>query len=87
MVICCTGYVSCSGERIAHCSRALFFVAPYHLYQGFGGFLANAAMGLLFGRLFQHKGRLVRLVLAHSLIDAGAFVGYVMLHGHVSWLP
>ncbi|HXY45724.1 MAG TPA: type II CAAX endopeptidase family protein, partial [Acidimicrobiales bacterium] len=59
----------------------------YHLYQGFGGFLGNAAMGLLFGRLFQRKGRLLRLILAHSLIDTGAFVGYVLLHGHVSWLP
>jgi membrane protease YdiL (CAAX protease family) len=59
----------------------------YHLYQGFGGFLGNAVMGLLFGRLFQRKGRLVRLVLAHSLIDTGAFVGYVLLKGHVSWLP
>ena len=72
-------------------NRSLFTSAvlrgAYHLYQGFGGFLANAAMGLLFGRLFQRKGRLVRLVLAHSLIDTGAFVGYVMLRGHVSWLP
>lgn len=59
----------------------------YHLYQGFGGFLGNAVMGLLFGRLYQRQGRLVRLVVAHSLIDTGAFVGYVLLHGHVSWIP
>lgn len=59
----------------------------YHLYQGFGGFIANFAMGLLFGRLYQRQGRLPRLVLAHSLIDAGAFVGYVALKGRVSWLP
>jgi membrane protease YdiL (CAAX protease family) len=59
----------------------------YHLYQGFGGFVANAAMGLLFGRLYQRQGRLGRLILAHSLIDTGAFVGYVLLKGHVSWLP
>ncbi len=59
----------------------------YHLYQGFGGFLGNAAMGLLFGRWFQRRGRLARFVIAHSLIDAGAFVGYVLLHNHVSWLP
>jgi membrane protease YdiL (CAAX protease family) len=59
----------------------------YHLYQGFGGFLGNAAMGLLFGRLYQRQGRLVRLVLAHSLIDTGAFVGYVLLRSRVSWLP
>ena len=59
----------------------------YHLYQGFGGFLGNAVMGLIFGRLFQRQGRLGRLVLAHSLIDAGAFIGYVYLKGKVSWLP
>jgi len=27
------------------------------------------------------------LVVAHTLIDATAFVGYVALHGKVSWLP
>ncbi|HMK63704.1 MAG TPA: CPBP family intramembrane glutamic endopeptidase [Acidimicrobiales bacterium] len=59
----------------------------YHLYQGFGGFAGNLVMGLLFGRLYQRQGRLGRLVLAHSLIDAGALVGYVALKGKVSWLP
>ncbi len=59
----------------------------YHLYQGFGGFAGNLVMGLIFGRLFQRQDRLGRLVLAHSLIDAGAFVGYVALKGKVSWLP
>jgi membrane protease YdiL (CAAX protease family) len=59
----------------------------YHLYQGFGGFIGNFAMGLLFGRLYQRQRRLPRLVIAHALIDTGAFVGYVLLHGHVSWLP
>jgi membrane protease YdiL (CAAX protease family) len=59
----------------------------YHLYQGFGGFLANAVMGLLFGRLYQRQRRLPRLVIAHTLIDTAAFVGYIALHGHVSWLP
>jgi len=59
----------------------------YHLYQGLGGFVGNFAMGLLFGRLYQRQRRLGRLVIAHALIDTGAFVGYVLLHGHVSWLP
>lgn len=59
----------------------------YHLYQGFGGFLGNLVMGLIFGRLYQRQGRLGRLVVAHSLIDAGALVGYVVLKGKVSWLP
>jgi membrane protease YdiL (CAAX protease family) len=59
----------------------------YHLYQGFGGFVGNLAMGLLFGRLYQRWGRVMPLVVAHTLIDAVAFVGYALLHGHVTWLP
>ncbi len=59
----------------------------YHLYQGFGGFVGNAAMGVIFGVLYRRWGRVTPLILAHTLIDAVAFVGYAMLHGHVSWLP
>ncbi|GII52325.1 membrane protein [Planotetraspora thailandica] len=59
----------------------------YHLYQGFGGFIGNVVMGLIFGRLYQRWGRAMPLVVAHTLIDAVAFVGYGMLRGKVSWLP
>jgi hypothetical protein len=59
----------------------------YHLYQGFGGFLGNAVLGVIFGWLYQRWGRVAPLVIAHTLIDAVAFVGYVELVGHVSWLP
>ncbi|RCG30414.1 CPBP family intramembrane metalloprotease [Sphaerisporangium album] len=59
----------------------------YHLYQGFGGFVGNVAMGLLFGRLYQKWGRAMPLIVAHTLIDAVAFVGYGLLRGRVSWLP
>lgn len=59
----------------------------YHLYQGVGGFVGNAAMGLLFGKLYQRWGRVGPLVVAHTLIDTVAFVGYALLAGHVSWLP
>jgi hypothetical protein len=59
----------------------------YHLYQGFGGFIGNVAMGLLFGRLYQRWGRAAPLVVAHTLIDAVTFVGYTVLHGHLAWLP
>jgi membrane protease YdiL (CAAX protease family) len=59
----------------------------YHLYQGFGAFVGNAVMGLLFGRVFQRTGRVLPLVIAHTLLDAVAFVGYAALHGRVSWLP
>lgn len=59
----------------------------YHLYQGFGGFVGNVVMGLVFGRLYQRWGRAMPLVVAHTLIDAVAFAGYAALHGKVSWLP
>jgi membrane protease YdiL (CAAX protease family) len=59
----------------------------YHLYQGFGGFLGNVVMGLVFGRLYQRWGRVTPLVVAHTLMDVVAFVGYAELAGHVSWLP
>jgi membrane protease YdiL (CAAX protease family) len=59
----------------------------YHLYQGFGGFVGNVVMGLVFGRIWQRTNRLWPLVIAHSLLDIVAFVGYSLLRGHVSWLP
>ncbi len=59
----------------------------YHLYQGFGGFVGNVVMGVVFGRLYQRWGRAMPLVVAHTLIDAVAFVGYAALRGRVSWLP
>ncbi|HEY2518627.1 MAG TPA: CPBP family intramembrane glutamic endopeptidase [Streptosporangiaceae bacterium] len=72
-------------------SRAIAISATvrgsYHLYQGFGGFLGNAVMGVVFGFLYRRWGRVTPLVIAHTLIDMGAFIGYAELHGHVSWLP
>lgn len=59
----------------------------YHLYQGFGGFVGNMIMGLVFGRVWQRTNRLWPLVLGHFLIDFVAFVGYAALRGVVSWLP
>jgi membrane protease YdiL (CAAX protease family) len=59
----------------------------YHLYQGVGGFVGNVLMGLIFGKLFQRWGRVLPLVVAHTLIDAVALVGYTLLAGHADWLP
>ena len=59
----------------------------YHLYQGLGGFVGNLVMGLLFGWLYRRWGRVMPFVVAHTLLDVGAFVGYAVLAGRVSWLP
>jgi membrane protease YdiL (CAAX protease family) len=59
----------------------------YHLYQGLGGFVGNAIMGVIFGRLYQRWGRVMPLLVAHTLMDAVAFIGYAELAGHVGWLP
>ena len=53
--------------------------AAYHLYQGFGGFIGNFVMGLVFGWLYQRWGRVMPLVIAHFLLDAAVFVGYSLL--------
>lgn len=58
----------------------------YHLYQGYGGFIGNAVMGVIFGWWFQRTRRVVPLVIAHFVIDAVSFIGYIYLHGHVSWI-
>lgn len=58
----------------------------YHLYQGYGGFAGNFVMGLIFGYWFQRTRRVVPLVVAHTIIDAVSFVGYIYLHKHISWI-
>lgn len=48
----------------------------YHLYQGFGGFIGNIAMGLVFGWAYQRWGRILPLIIAHWLLDIASFAGY-----------
>ena len=49
--------------------------ASYHLYQGWGGFLGNLAMGLLFAVLFLRWRRTWPFVVAHFLLDVAAGLG------------
>jgi membrane protease YdiL (CAAX protease family) len=58
----------------------------YHLYQGFGGFAGNLVMGVIFGWWFQRTRRVLPLVIAHFLLDAFSFVGYLLLHNRISWI-
>jgi membrane protease YdiL (CAAX protease family) len=59
----------------------------YHLYQGFGAFVGNVIMGLIFATLYRRWGRVMPLLVAHTLLDVGAFVGYALVAGKVSWIP
>lgn len=55
----------------------------YHLYQGVGPFFGNIAMGLVFGWFFLKTRRLAPLIIAHSAIDAVAFIGYPLIAQNV----
>lgn len=48
----------------------------YHLYQGFGAFVGNAVMGIVFGWIYTKWGRLMPLIVTHCLLDAAVFIGY-----------
>jgi membrane protease YdiL (CAAX protease family) len=56
----------------------------YHLYQGFGPFVGNAIMGVVFGWCYTRWGRVMPLVIAHTIIDIVSFVGYPLA---VAWFP
>jgi membrane protease YdiL (CAAX protease family) len=60
--------------------------ATYHLYQGFGGFIGNFVMGLIFGYLYQRWGRVMPLVVAHFVLDAAIFVGYAAMKDVLTFL-
>lgn len=54
----------------------------YHLYQGPGMAIGNVAMGVLFAWYYLRPSwgrRVLPLVVAHTLIDVVAFVGYSLL--------
>lgn len=55
----------------------------YHLYQGWGGFLGNLAMGALFGTVFSRTRRVWPIVVAHILLDVGAGLGYILFRQHL----
>jgi hypothetical protein len=56
----------------------------YHLYQGFGPFAGNALLGIVFGWCYTRWGRVMPLVVAHTVIDIVSFVGYPLA---VTWWP
>jgi membrane protease YdiL (CAAX protease family) len=68
------------GDRTATAASALLR-GSYHLYQGFGPFLGNAVMGVVFAEWFRRRGRLMPLIVAHTILDTVSVVGYDLLKG------
>jgi membrane protease YdiL (CAAX protease family) len=58
----------------------------YHLYQGWGGFVGNMAMGVIEGFFFYKTKRVWPLIVAHTLLDVFSFIGYSLLKGVIGWL-
>lgn len=56
----------------------------YHLYQGFGAFIGNAVMGVVFALVFLRTRRVLPLIIAHAVIDIVAFVGYALFRDVLS---
>lgn len=56
----------------------------YHLYQGWGGFVGNAIMGVLFAFYYTRRRRVMPLVAAHTIMDMVVFVGYSLIPA--AWL-
>lgn len=50
----------------------------YHLYQGFGPFIGNAVMGVVFAWVYTKTRRVMPLVFAHAMLDIVAFVGFTL---------
>ncbi|MBU5422426.1 CPBP family intramembrane metalloprotease [Cellulomonas hominis] len=51
----------------------------YHLYQGIGPFVGNVVMGLVFAEYYRRRRRTMPLVVAHTVLDVVAFVGYALI--------
>jgi uncharacterized protein len=75
------------GWRVAYAVAASALLrGSYHLYQGFGAFVGNAVMGVVFALFFLRTRRVLPLVVAHTLLDVASFVGYALLHDHLGFL-
>ncbi|MDN5685739.1 MAG: CPBP family intramembrane metalloprotease [Brachybacterium sp.] len=83
------GYLYQRLERLGWSGRRIILVSAvlrgaYHTYQGVGPGLANLAMGIVFGEWYRRTRRTLPLVIAHTLLDVFAFVGYSLLKSVIS---
>jgi len=64
---------------VAIVAASAFLRGSYHLYQGIGPFVGNVAMGVVFAEYYRRRRRVMPLVVAHTLLDVVAFVGYALV--------
>src|SRR5262249_14171965 len=55
----------------------------YHLYQGWGGFVGNLLLGIVFGAIVLRWRRTWPLIVAHTLLDLGAGLLYIAFRSHL----
>ena len=69
--------------EVAAVGSSALLRGTYHLYQGWGGFFGNLAMGLLFALFFVRTRRAWPIVIAHLLLDVGAGLGFILFREHL----
>src|SRR4249919_75554 len=69
--------------EVAAVGASALLRGSYHLYQGWGGFLGNVAMGVLFGFVFTRTKRAWPIVIAHFLLDTAAGIGFILFRKHL----
>lgn len=83
------GYLTLRLEKLGWGARRIILASAvlrgaYHLYQGIGPGVANLVMGLVFATWFRRTRRTMPLIVAHTVIDVVAFVGYALLADVIS---
>ncbi len=81
-----TRWTQSGGRAVTVLIGSALIRGSYHLYQGFGGFIGNAIMGLIFGAFFLKTKRVMPLVIVHILLDVASFVGYALLKDYLPFL-
>lgn len=77
-------------DRVRFVVASSLLRGSYHLYQGIGPFFGNVVMGVVFSWFYtsprfaagsgeERRGRVAPLVVAHTLLDVVAFVGYALV--------
>ena len=69
--------------EVAAVASSALLRGTYHLYQGWGGFIGNLAMGAILGAVFVRTRRAWPIVIAHLLLDVGAGLGYIAFREHL----